>query len=132
MAGPSRVGERVYQELRARLFAGEFRLRDRLDVASLSTTLRVSNTPVREALVRLAAERLIASKPSRGFFVSLWSESELKTLYDWRCLLTRAAIEQGSVASAIVNSPASEAYPVRLARLFQAVEAKANHELRRA
>lgn len=84
MAPDPNVTERVYAEIRRRLFEGAFKLRQRLDVAALSEATGASATPVREALVRLAAERLIASRPTRGFFLTLWSESELCALYDWR------------------------------------------------
>ncbi len=129
MASDPRVSERVYWEVRRRLFLGEFGLRERLDVGTLSKALNASSTPVREALVRLAAERLIASKPTRGFFVSLWSEAELRALYEWRALLLRCGLEQGP---GLVGGNESEPYPVRVARLFQGAEAHANAELRRA
>ena len=130
MAADPRVGERVYREIRRLLFAGTFRLRERLDVASLGEKLNASNTPVREALVRLAAERLIASKPPRGYFVSLWSEAELGALYDWRASLLRTAIEEASTISAALD--ASLDFPLRVAAVFQTIEAGANAELKRA
>lgn len=130
MAPDPRVSERLYQEIRKRLFAGEFRLRERLDVGALAQLLGASTTPVREALVRLAAERLIASKPTRGFFVWLWSEAELKALYEWRGALLRLAVEQGATNAIVLEGDVE--YAERVARLFQLVELRANLELKRA
>lgn len=130
MAADPRVSERVYREVRRLLFAGTFRLRERLDVASLGEKLNASNTPVREALVRLAAERLIAWRPPRGYFVWLWSEGELKALYDWRAMLLRVAVEDGSAMSGVPD--ASMEFPLRVAAFFQTIEGGANAELRRA
>jgi len=92
MAADPPVSDRVYHEIRRRLLAGDYRLHARLDVGALADGLGASSTPVREALVRLAAERLITARPSRGFFVSLWSESELRALYEWRAWLAAGAL----------------------------------------
>ena len=67
------TSERAYQEIKARLMDGRFRLRQRLDATALATDLAVSTTPVREALLRLTAERLVAFRPSHGFSAAMWS-----------------------------------------------------------
>lgn len=130
MAPDPNVTERVYAEIRRRLFEGAFKLRQRLDVAALSEATGASATPVREALVRLAAERLIASRPTRGFFLTLWSESELCALYDWRHTLTRLALARTTTLA--VRGDQGTDHASASAALFQAVEAPANIELRRA
>ncbi|MBL8558738.1 MAG: GntR family transcriptional regulator [Hyphomonadaceae bacterium] len=157
MAADPPVSDRVYHEIRRRLLAGDYRLHARLDVGALADGLGASSTPVREALVRLAAERLITARPSRGFFVSLWSESELRALYEWRAWLAAGAlathadavpVAKDAIANdAVVDVPAAGAlvaggaatgveansgYPLRVAAILQSVEGRANPELRRA
>lgn len=121
------ASERVYAELKQRLFSGVYRLRERLDVATLATDLSVSSTPVREALVRLASERLVTTRPSRGFFVRLWSEAELRALYEWRCLLLLNASPHRPP-----QTRARSDYPALVAEVFSMLAGDANEELRRA
>lgn len=121
------ASERVYLALKQTLFSGGYRLRERLDVASLAKTLSVSSTPVREALVRLASERLVSARPTRGFFVRLWSEGELRALYEWRLLL----LHETKPARVLLERP-GRSHPFRIADAFAAIACDANEELRRA
>lgn len=130
MAWDIGISERVYQEIRRRLLAGTFKLRERLDVARLAKEMAASATPVREALTRLAAERLIVAKPARGFFAALWSEGELKSLYEWRLALLLLALEGRRGAGTISDTELE--YAPRVTRAFVQIELSANAELRRA
>lgn len=73
--------EGVYERIRIRLLAHPPVPGQLLQIGALADELGVSATPVREALTRLAAERLIASAPRRGFFAKTPSEDELRGLY---------------------------------------------------
>jgi DNA-binding GntR family transcriptional regulator len=57
----------VYDELKRRLLAGEFRLGHRLGEVALAERMAVSRTPVREALTRLHAEGFVVRLPEGGF-----------------------------------------------------------------
>jgi DNA-binding GntR family transcriptional regulator len=66
-------GERrghVYDTLRERILSLELQPSSVLDEATLGQELNVSRTPLREALVRLAAEGLVDVMPNRGARVS--------------------------------------------------------------
>lgn len=133
MAADSAISERIYLELRRRLFSGRFRLNERMDVARIATDMGASATPVREALTRLAAEGLIAARPARGFFAILWSEAGLRALYEWRAILARTAVEANvelALPVGAANDPADHADAVRA--IFMRLERNANAELRRA
>jgi DNA-binding GntR family transcriptional regulator len=133
MAADPAVSERVYQEIRKRLLAGAFRLREHLDVARLAGALSVSATPVREALTRLAAEGLVAARPARGFFATLWSQTELKSLYEWRAALALLALEmRGTNGEVEAGMGGQASYAERVAGLFRRIEAGVNPQLRRA
>ena len=58
----------AYQHLKNLLLNGSFRAGEHIDLNWAATTIGVSATPVREALIRLAAERLVTAHPNRGFF----------------------------------------------------------------
>ena len=77
------TAERVYEALRRRIMAREFRPGDRLDPAALAETLASSVTPVRDALHMLAGERLVETRTSDGFHLPSIDEPGLKDLYGW-------------------------------------------------
>ncbi|MFT3727876.1 MAG: GntR family transcriptional regulator [Terricaulis sp.] len=130
MAVDPRTGERVYQEIKAGILNGGFRLRERLDIDTLAQRLHASATPVRHALAMLAGERLVTVHTSRGYYVSFWSERDLKALYEWRWQLARLAAESFEPASTDVRLKGSvlEIYQALMRRL----ERNANDEVKRA
>lgn len=133
MAADPALSEQIYFELRRRLLAGRFRLNERLDVSRIAADMGSSATPVREALTRLAAEGLIAARPARGFFASLWSEAGLRALYEWRGMLARIAVkESATIALPIDQADTSVSYADAARAMFTLIEQGANVELRAA
>ena len=122
------TSERAYQEIKARLMDGRFRLRQRLDATALATDLAVSTTPVREALLRLTAERLVAFRPSHGFSVAMWSESGLRDLYRWRGELAELALNSVSLLSTPAIAVGGD-YPDRTTALLAALQTGTHGEL---
>ena len=84
--------ERVYAAIRDQLREGRFRPGDRLEPAALSEQLNASVTPVRDALHRLAGERLVEAPRHKGFRVPLMTEAALRHLYAWHRDLVLLAI----------------------------------------
>jgi DNA-binding GntR family transcriptional regulator len=78
--------EAVYAKLRAAVLDGDFGPRERLAEMRLAARFRVSRTPVREALARLASDGLIERGDS-GFFVTIPSLTQLKDFYELRITL---------------------------------------------
>ena len=67
---PRRVlREDVADAIRNHLLVGEIPRGSRLDIAGLAEELDVSQLPVREALIALAAEGLVRAIPRRGYYV---------------------------------------------------------------
>jgi DNA-binding GntR family transcriptional regulator len=73
--------EDIHALLRDRIVAGTFPPGSRLQDVQVAGELRVSRTPVREALLRLAREGLVESDPNRGFFVAQLSRKEILEIY---------------------------------------------------
>lgn len=67
-----------------------------LQIGALAAELGVSTTPVREALTRLAAERLIVCAPRKGFFVKMPSQEEIRGLHSVNQTLLDSALERWS------------------------------------
>lgn len=62
--------DRVYEAIRERIVEQAYAPSQRLRTQELAANLGVSATPVREALNRLASERLVISTPHRGFAIA--------------------------------------------------------------
>ncbi len=64
----------------------------RLNIDGLARSLRVSPTPIREALARMEAEGLVVKEPRRGYMVApLIGLEDLRALMDFRLLIEPAA-----------------------------------------
>ena len=85
------LAEAVYQALRRELVSGTYRSGDRLREDEIAERLKVSRTPVREALGRLAARGLIVPSGARGLVVRSLDTAELVELYAMREILEGAA-----------------------------------------
>lgn len=93
------LGERVYDLLREYLRSGHVRWGEPLREADLAARLRVSRTPVREALARLASEGLIEAH-GRSFAVPALTSEDLDDIYDLRVLLECEAVRQAAALPA--------------------------------
>ncbi|MGH7073484.1 MAG: GntR family transcriptional regulator [Stellaceae bacterium] len=66
----STLQERVYQELRSALFQGRYAPGETVTIRSLARALGTSEMPVREALQRLVAEKVMQQTPARSIQVT--------------------------------------------------------------
>lgn len=102
------TGNGVYERVKARIIAHEYSPGKRILVEPLADQFFVSSTPVREALIRLAAERVINEVPKAGFFAKEISASETGGLYALQQLLldwSLSAIDKKSGAPGILKPP---------------------------
>jgi len=81
------IAEQVADELRAAIHSGELAPGERLVERKLADRLGVSHIPVREALTRLAEERLITREPRRGARVAQLSAQDLQEISSLRIVL---------------------------------------------
>ena len=84
--------ERVYRQLRQMILSGELPPGTRLVEIHLGEQFGVSRTPVREALKRLTAEKLVLGDPVRGLVVHSPAPHEVSEVY-----LVREALESLAV-----------------------------------
>src|SRR5580704_9672624 len=94
---------RVYEELRRDILFGTFRPGTKLLIDGLSTRYDVGSIPIREALNRLSAERLIDQADQRGFFVRSLSVAELTELSDTRCWINEIMVRESLKAATEVG-----------------------------
>lgn len=84
------TAERVYDALKHRLLGGDLLPGEKLEPARFADELASSVTPIRDALHRLAGERLVETRVSDGFHLPLVTEPGLRDLYRWNAWLARA------------------------------------------
>jgi DNA-binding GntR family transcriptional regulator len=63
------------------IHSGELEAGASINLNELANDIGVSKTPVREALLHLEAEKLVTSRPGKGFFVPPLLASEAKEIY---------------------------------------------------
>jgi DNA-binding FadR family transcriptional regulator len=107
---PGATFERVYLALKEELTGGRWPPGERLEPALLSANLNASITPVRDALHRLAGERLVEAPRQNGFRVPLLTEQQLRHLYDWNEALLDLALR--AVARGVRNA-AGDVPPIK-------------------
>ena len=101
--GGDHVVEGIYDRIKGLLLAHTLAPGQLLQIGTLAEELGVSTTPVREALTRLAAERLIVFAPKRGFFAKTASEEELRGLYTLNRTLLESALRDWTVSGAVIE-----------------------------
>ncbi len=82
----------AYDRLKSRVVGFGIRPGERLNEVALARELDVSRTPLREALNRLLAERLVEFRPGTGFFCRELEPETLYDLYELRRILETSAV----------------------------------------
>jgi DNA-binding GntR family transcriptional regulator len=78
----------VYEKIRYMIDEGVFKPGEKINKGELAKILGVSQTPINEALNKLAGEKLFEQRNRQGFFIRQYSYLELSHLFE-----LRAAIE---------------------------------------
>lgn len=90
---PTRRGF-VYERLRRMLLMGAFPFGHRLTEERIAEQLEVSRTPVREAFVRLHADRLLDRHADGGFYVAEPDLADVRDLYELRLILELRGLQR--------------------------------------
>jgi DNA-binding GntR family transcriptional regulator len=90
----------AYNALVEAIINQDFQPGEQLSIDSLARQLNMSNTPIREALMRADGERLVRQKSNHGFVVAeLLTLSEMHQLFDTRHLLEVYAVQSAVLSS---------------------------------
>lgn len=73
---------RAYHEIRRRILDGDMEPGTQFLEQELAELLEMSRTPVREALIRLAEERLVEVRPRHGVRILPVSADDIRDIYD--------------------------------------------------
>jgi DNA-binding GntR family transcriptional regulator len=89
------LNEQVYWALVEAIVQWRFQPGQRLVLEDLAEQLKVSRTPVRDALARLATLGLIEPSGRRGYCVTVLTAGDLMHLYDLRLMCELFAVQKG-------------------------------------
>jgi DNA-binding GntR family transcriptional regulator len=87
IANDGSMADRATVALRSAILSGDLEPNKLHAVHTVADLLGVSRTPVREALIRLAAEGMVQVHRNRGFVVLRTSAEELRQIFSLRLLL---------------------------------------------
>ncbi|HWK46716.1 MAG TPA: GntR family transcriptional regulator [Stellaceae bacterium] len=101
------LSEQVHQELRSRILGGQLPGGHRLLPEELANDLAISQTPVKEALLRLEADGLVVSGLRKGAVVRRFTLKDVEDLYEARIFVELASLEaafaRGAVTAALLD-----------------------------
>lgn len=86
--------EHIKRQVCDAILTGLFKPGARLIEATIAEQLGVSRAPVREALVSLEREGIVASLPRRGYFVINFTDKDIEEIYSLRTLLELEALRR--------------------------------------
>jgi DNA-binding GntR family transcriptional regulator len=113
---PNSLHDEVAAQLRDRIFAGELMPGTFLDEARLAEQMRISRTPLREALKVLTAEGLVRHEPRRGCFVREVTEKDLDEIFPVIALLEGRCAREAALRATDADLLALEALHDKLSR----------------
>jgi DNA-binding GntR family transcriptional regulator len=89
------LSNKIYELVREKIFSRALKPGERLNINTLASQLRVSRTPVYQALLRLSRENLVTIEPRRITFVTALTVEDVANTYDLRLALELLAAEKG-------------------------------------
>ena len=112
---PASLSQQAYQAIRLAIRTGGLVQNRLYSEGELAKTMGISRTPVREALIELARERMVEIVPQRGFRIRELSLSEQQEVFELRRVLESFAVRQ----------LAQDAMPDHISRLKQLLQKQA-------
>ncbi|WP_179134451.1 GntR family transcriptional regulator [Oceanobacillus timonensis] len=85
--------EQVYIEIKKRILNNYYEQGEYLEEKEICETFKVSRTPVREAMNKLASENLVYSVPKQGTFVTTLSTQDIKQIFQVRYIIETSALD---------------------------------------
>lgn len=112
--------DEVAAQLRERIFAGELAPGSFLDEVRLAEQMKISRTPLREALKVLTVEGLVRHEPRRGCFVNEVTERDLDDIFPVIALLEGRCAYEAALHATDADLAALEQLHQKLERAARA------------
>jgi DNA-binding GntR family transcriptional regulator len=120
---PQSTSIKIAEELRERIIDGYFAPGQQINETLVSSQLKLSRGPLREALQRLSQEGLLVSKPNRGVFVAELTPVDVDEIYSVREILELGAAELLMAQTAVQRRHVADKLKGIAAKLSAAAEA---------
>lgn len=104
----TKLRDAATEQIKAQIIAGTLEPGELYSISTISEQLRVSATPVREAVLDLAKDGLVEMVRNRGFRVRVLSDKDLDDIVDLRLVLEVPAMERLAA-----SRPAPDVDPLR-------------------
>ena len=91
---PSTLNELAYKEIRNSLISGQLQFDKIYSANYFAEILKVSRTPVREALLQLANEGCLISLQGQGFKIKEYSTKEIRDFFETRRMIESYVVER--------------------------------------
>ena len=106
------INEKVYKLIKQRIIYLDYPPGQRIDIRQVQNELSVSQTPIKDALFRLAGEGMIEINSRKGTFVREISERDVFEIEEARIILETGAVE-------LISDRISDDQLVELEKLYQ-------------
>ena len=88
------IKDQIYNKIFAGIMNNEFSFDEFLTEKSLMEKYQVSRAPVREALMQLRSDRIIASTPRHGYRIRKPAQEELRDIINFRTVMECSFLER--------------------------------------
>jgi DNA-binding GntR family transcriptional regulator len=106
----------AYNVLLEAIINQDFRPGAPISITSLAAQLKMSNTPVREALMRAHGEGLVTQKTNHGFIVTnVLTPADLHQLFEVRHVLEMFALNMAQITPEVINTMSGLTEQMRVA-----------------
>lgn len=86
--------DQIEESVRTAIWNGAFRPGERIVETVIADQLNVSRAPVREALSILERDGIVVSMPRKGYYVTDFTEKDIREIYEFRILLEVGALRR--------------------------------------
>ncbi|MEQ4209612.1 GntR family transcriptional regulator [Actinopolymorpha sp. B17G11] len=122
------LADNVYEALKELIMDGIFPQGSRVNLDKAARQLQVSQSPLREALVRLESEGLVIKEPFRGYSTApVLSKKELEDLFEFRFVVEPWAAAQ---AAAHITDEGAGLLTAEMATFSEAPSGTSYHDYR--
>lgn len=90
------AAERAYLTIKSNILRGEYEAGQHIRESQVAKDTKLSRTPVREALRRLAAEQWITTVPNYGVKVNQWNKRDTEAAFSLHVLVESYAAERAA------------------------------------
>ncbi|MBM4330694.1 MAG: GntR family transcriptional regulator [Deltaproteobacteria bacterium] len=88
------MNDMAYENIKAGILEGKLFMGEIYSELGLARSFGISRTPVREALLKLAAENLIIFHPRKGVSVNYFSKEDIENLFELRQAIEETAVQK--------------------------------------